>query len=82
MIEEKIKSITSKIYDSNKNQIFKDKEFSKSLSEISSYTEIKWEIYSILDLNDIYHFPNYYEEISKKQLTYEKDTGYIQRQGY
>jgi len=39
-INKKIDLMTSKIYDSNENQIFTNKNFSNSLSEISSYMNI------------------------------------------
>ncbi len=72
-IDIKIQKILSKIYDSNTNQVYKDKNLSKTLSQISTYVEIDDSVPSLLDLNDLYDFPQYYNEVSKKDLTYEKE---------
>jgi len=72
-INQKIQMNISKIYRSNSNQIYKDENFSKTLSQISAYMKFDNENPSFLDLNDLYDFPHYYKEICKQNLTYEKE---------
>jgi len=72
-IKIKIQKIISKFYNSNENKLFKGKNFSKTLSQISSFIEFGDNISCLLDLNNLYDFASYYKEICKKDLSYEKD---------